>query len=293
MLTNMPDKEITNYKLSPFVAVLLGLVSLGWIDPLADKVREGNKFYHDSKYDDALDKYVNAQVDSPDTIQLDFNIANTQYKRGKYQEAAQLFEKAIRSGDAEMKAKSSFNMGNTMYRQGKMKEALEWYKRTVDIVEEIEHEAGDELDTLKNDAKYNYEYVERKMQENEQKQQDQDEKDQQQQEEEDKNDEQQSGDNKDEDGENRESEKDEQEPDTENTQEENKSEKEDNQEQSDKEKQKDRHSEQRPPQHQGQKPMTKEEAERFLEALNHSEKETRLMKRDTQRLQHKSVEKDW
>lgn len=272
-----------------FVIVLLGWASIGWIDPMADKVREGNRFYYDSKYDDALDKYVNAQIDFPGTIQLDFNIANTQYKRGKYREAAQLFEKAIRSGDAEIKAKSSFNMGNTLYRQGRMKEALEWYKKTVDIVDEIEHKAGDELDTLKNDAKYNYEYVERRIRENEQKQQEQGEKDQQQ-EEEDKNDEQQSGDSKDEDGENMEPQNDEQEPDTESTGGENENEKEDNREQSDKEKQKDHHPEQQP---HGQKPMTKEEAERFLEALNHAEKETRLMKRDTQRLQHKSIEKDW
>lgn len=279
-------------KLNFFVVVLFGWVSLGWIDPLADKVREGNKLYNNSKYDEALDKYVNAQVDSPDTIQLDFNIANAQYKRSKYHEAAQLFEKVIRSGDVEMKAKSSFNMGNALYRQGKMKEALECYKKTVDFIDEIENETGNELDKLKNDAKYNYEYVERKMQENKQKQQGKDQKDQQQEEEQDKDDEQQSDGNKGEDEETQESQKDKQEPRPENTRED-KDKKENNQDQSDKEKQKDQHSERQQPQPQGQKQMTKEEAERFLEALNHAEKEARLMKRDTQRLQHKSVEKDW
>ncbi|MCF6155123.1 MAG: tetratricopeptide repeat protein [Candidatus Brocadia sp.] len=289
---NSPNK-MKHFKLFFFVVVLFGWVSLGWIDPLADRVREGNRLYNDSKYDEALDKYVNAQVNSPNAFQLDFNIANAQYKRSKYPEAAQLFEKVIRSGDIEMKAKSSFNMGNTLYRQGQMKEALECYKKTVDFIDEIEHKVGSELDTLKNDAKYNYEYVERKMQENEQKQQGQDQKDQQQEEEEDKNDKQQSDDNKSEDEENQESQKDKQEPSPESTPEENKNKKEDNQGQSDKDKQKEQHSEQQQPQPQNQKQMTKEEAERLLEALNNNEKETRLMKRDTQRLQHKSVEKDW
>lgn len=66
-----------------FMKVFLVLVSLGWIDPLADKVREGNELYHRGAYDDALDKYVNAQIDSPPLPQLDFNIAGTQYQRKK------------------------------------------------------------------------------------------------------------------------------------------------------------------------------------------------------------------
>ena len=31
---------------------------------MADKIREGNKLYQDGNYDGALDKYVNAQIDS-------------------------------------------------------------------------------------------------------------------------------------------------------------------------------------------------------------------------------------
>ena len=41
------------------------------------------------------------------------------------------------------------------------------------------------------------------------------------------------------------------------------------------------------------KQMSKEEAERLLDALNQSEKEARAMVRDKQHFQHKSVEKDW
>ena len=110
------------YKLlSIFLTLLLWWSSIGWIDPLADKIREGNQLYQAGNYDGALDKYVNAQIYSPEIPQLDFNIADVQYKRGKYSEAAQLFEKVIKSDDIGMKTKSSFNLGNTLYRQGKMK----------------------------------------------------------------------------------------------------------------------------------------------------------------------------
>jgi len=254
------------YKLlSFFLTLLLGWSSIGWIDPLSDKIREGNQLYQDGNYDGALDKYVNAQIDSPETPQLDFNIADVQYKRGKHSEAAQLFEKVIKSDDRGMKAKSGFNLGNTLYRQGKMKEALECYKKTVDSINETAPTTG-ELDALKNDAKYNYEYVEKKMKEQQQKQQNQDQKDQQQKEDQDKKDEQ-SGEKKGEDKEKQESQKDKQQPAPENTREKNENEKDEKHSQSDKDKQKDQPDEQQQRRPQEMKQMSKEEAERLLDCL--------------------------
>ena len=289
----MFNKKIAYCKLNFLMAVFLGWVSIGWVDPLADKVREGNQLYNNGKYEEALGKYVDAQINSPNITQLDFNVADAQYKRNKYNEASQLFEKAIKSGDIEMKTKSSFNMGNTLYRQGKMKEALECYKKTIDFIDETEPKGGSELDILKNDAKYNYEYIAQKMKENEQKQQGQDQKDQQQEQDSKDKKEDQRNEGKGEDKEKQESQHDKQESKPENTQEKNENKKDNSHSQSDRDKQKDQHPEQQLPQPQGQRQMSKEEAERFLDALNHAEKETRLMKRDTQRLQHKSVEKDW
>ena len=286
---NILDKR---YKVSSiFLTLLLGWSSIGWIDPLADKIREGNRLYQAGNYDGALDKYVNAQIDSPKIPQLDFNIADVQYKRGKYNEASQLFEKVIKSDDIGMKTKSSFNLGNTQYRQGKMKEALECYKKTVDYINETAP-ASTELDALKNDAKYNYEYVEKKMKEQQQKQQNQDQKDQQQKEDQDKKDEQ-STENKGEDKEKQESQKDKQQPTPENTQEKNENKEDKNYSQSDKDKQKGQPEEQQQRRPQEMKQMSKEEAERLLNALNQSEKEARAIVRDTQHFQHKSVEKDW
>lgn len=290
-MINMFNKKNKRYKLSFSIVLLLGWASIGWVDPLADKIREGNHLYQDGNYDGALDKYVNAQINSPEIPQLDFNIADVQYKRGKYNEASQLFEKVIKSDDIGMKAKSGFNLGNTLYRQGKMKEALECYKRTVDYINETAS-ASTELDALKNDAKYNYEYVEKKMKEQQQKQQNQDQKDQQQKEDQDKKDEQ-SNENKGEDKEKQESPKDKQQPTPEDTQEKNKDKKDENQSRSDEDKQKDQPEGQQQQRPQEMKQMSKEEAERLLDALNQSEKEARAMVRDKQQHQHKSVEKDW
>ncbi len=290
-----------------FMKVFLVLVSLGWIDPLADKVREGNELYHRGAYDDALDKYVNAQIDSPPLPQLDFNIAGTQYQRKKYDEAAQLFDKVVQSGNPEMQAKASFNMGNTLYRQGKMKEAMEYYKKAVDLADGLGYKGDESIDALKNDARYNYEFVERKIKENEQKQQQQgqDQEQNQKEQDQDQNDQQQKQDDKNnkedqrqkedknEEKEQDKSQQNKQEPSPENTPESDGQNKE-QQAHPDKNKQKEQQAQQpQPTPHQGQRQMSKEEAERFLDALNHAEKETRQEMRDKQRLQHKSVEKDW
>lgn len=294
-MAGMLNKKEKMRKSGYFMQVFLTLVSLGWIDPLADKVREGNELYHRGAYEEALDKYVHARIDSPQLSQLDFNIADTQYQRKKYDEAAQLFDKVVQSGNAEMQAKASFNMGNTLYRQGKMKEAMECYKKAVDFADELQYKGDESIDALKNDARYNYEYVERKIKEDEQKQQDQDKKDQQQkQENKDDEEDQHPKEDKDEEKEKQESQNDKQEPTPESTPKSDEQKKEHSQEPPDKDKQEDHRLEQpQPTQPQGQRQMSKEEAERFLDALNHAEKETRQMMRDKQRLQHKSVEKDW
>lgn len=308
-MTGILNKKRRMHTSGFFVRVFLVLVSLGWIDPLADKVREGNELYHRGAYDEALDKYVNAQIDSPQISQLDFNIADTQYQRKKYDEAAQWFDKVVQSGSPEMQAKASFNMGNTLYRQGKMKEAMEYYKKAVDFADDLKHKGNESIDTLKNDARYNYEYVERKIKENEQKQQqqqqaeedkkNQNQNDQQQKQQDDKDnkEDQRQKENKDEKKENDESQQDQQQPRPEDTPKNDKHSEENRQDQSDTDKQKEQQTQQQQQsqsqQPQGQRQMSKEEAERFLDALDHAEKETRQMMRDKQRLQHKSVEKDW
>ncbi|HQU30883.1 MAG: tetratricopeptide repeat protein [Planctomycetia bacterium] len=287
------------YKFGYFMTPFLIVTSLGWIDPMADKVREGNQLYHKGAYEEALDKYVDAQVHAPQVSQLDFNIADTQYQRKKYDEAARLFEKIVQTDDPEMQAKASFNMGNTLYRQGKMKEAMECYKKAVDFTDELEYKGDEAMNSLKNDARYNYEYVERKMKEDERKQQEQNQKENEQKQEQDtrdKKEDQHQKEDKDEEKEKNEPQDDKQESGQKNTQKNDDDAREDKQDQSDKdkEKEKDQHAKRpQPMQPQGQRQMSKEEAERFLDALNHAEKETRQMLKDNQRLQHKSVEKDW
>ncbi len=298
--------KYNNHNLCLLVTLLAGCLSLGWIDPLADKVREGNRLYQAGKYDEALGQYVDAQLNAHASPQLDFNTADAQYKRGKFDDAARLFGKVLKSDDAAMKAKSCFNMGNTLYRQNKMEDALEYYKKTLDYVDGVAP-GSNEFETLKHDAQYNYEYVKKKIKEQEQKQQqqknqkDKNQEDQQQKEDPNKKDDkpdQEKGENKDPEKENQDSPKnDEQRQRPENKPETGEDHKDEKQEQPENDRQKNQRQDQpqgqQAPQHQEKQQMSREEAERLLEALNQSEKEARATIKDAHRAQHKPVEKDW
>lgn len=50
----------------------------GWIwgDSFTSKTREGNKLYKEGKFDEALSKWRDAQVENPDKEELHYNIGN-------------------------------------------------------------------------------------------------------------------------------------------------------------------------------------------------------------------------
>ena len=249
--------------------------------------------YQNGQYDEAYGKYAETQEIAPGIPQVDFNMADALYKKGKFDEAARLFQKVAGSDNTELKAKSSYNIGNTMYKQGKMKESLEWYKKALDAIDETSPPLNSDLDTLRNDAKYNYEYVDKKMKEMEQKKQDE-EQNEQEEDDKQKKEDKQAGKNDKDNQEDKEPQKENNTKNTEDQQQKENDKKEQNQHpEKDKQKEQTGKQQQQLPQNPDQKQMTKEAAERLLDAINQSEKEARNIKKDEQKLQHRSVEKDW
>lgn len=127
-------------------------------------VKEGNRFYRRKKYDQALKKYHEALIESPDSAVINFNQGAALYKKGDYEQAAGSFTRALTSDDPRLEARANFNLGNSKYKQGKLKEntdlaaavnlmreSLDYYKRAIELNEkDIE-------------AKHNHEFVEREL----------------------------------------------------------------------------------------------------------------------------------
>ncbi len=134
------------------------------------KVTEGNQLFAEEKYDEANNKYRDALLDEPDKPEILFNIGNIQYKKKKYEEAIAEFEKTTVTDDIIMQAKAYYNIGNTLYKMDKLPESILAYTQAL------------KLNPDDQDAKYNIEFVRRKLkdQPKDQQQQDQQQQDQDQ-----------------------------------------------------------------------------------------------------------------
>lgn len=139
--------------------VLFYISTLGWVfgDSLASKNNEGNKLYKEGRVDEALSKWRGAQIENPDSDKLHYNIANGLHEQKKYEEAFKEYEKSLGSKDSELQARAYYNMGNTYYRMDKLPEAIESYKKCLEINPDDE------------DAKYNIEFIKKKLEEEQKK----------------------------------------------------------------------------------------------------------------------------
>jgi Ca-activated chloride channel family protein len=115
---------------------------------LYSSVRDGLDLFEQKKYEEALETFLEAQVDNPESAVLKFDIASCQYRLQKYDEAAAGYLDVVATArDAGLEAQALYNLGNTMYRQGKLEDAVEYYKKTLELNPEDE------------DARKNLEFV--------------------------------------------------------------------------------------------------------------------------------------
>ena len=264
------------------IALLSFTVFVGWIDPATDKNEEGRQHYDEGEYDEAISKFTDAQLHLPESDSLNFNIANTHYKVGKLPEAEKSYKGILDSKDVTLKAKANYNMGNTMFKQGKLNEALDFYKKAIKLTEKESDVNGDEIKGVREDAKYNYEFVQKKMEEMKEEQQEREEKEEQEKQE--KQDDQKQG----------EEQKEKQEEENPDQQQQEKEQEE--QDKSNKGKQENEpppENEKSPSQPYEKKEMTKEEAERILDALRQSERSARDMQEKEEESAPFMIEKNW
>ena len=124
-----------------------------WQDIVARKDKEARKLYKEEKIDEALSKWRDAQIKSPEKKELHYNIGNALHKQKEYHDSLGEYEKSTDAKNTELRAKTYYNIGNTHYRMGKLPEAIEDYKRCLEVTPDDE------------DAKYNIEFIEKKMEE--------------------------------------------------------------------------------------------------------------------------------
>jgi len=248
------------------------VILLGWLLAISvagytqnpDKfIRQGNKFYEENDYSKAETSYLKALETDSTYIKGLYNRADALYEQEEYGEAAKLLNTLTNKDLAKNDLAATWhNLGNSMVKARDYQKAVEAYKNAL-------RNNPDDKDT-----KYNLTYALEKLKE--QKEQKQDKNNQQN---EDKDEQDQQKDNKQQDQQN----KDNQEKDNKNQE----KDQEKNQKQSDK--QDDKQKQQPQP-----KQISRQDAERMLQALKNSEKETmKDLKRIKAKGEKTATEKDW
>jgi len=139
----------------------LGLLGAG-----GSPSKQAAKSYADGDFDQAIQKYSEAQLDQPESQTLNYNIGNAQFRKKKYDEAIKAYKKALNGEDAPLAAKAYYNLGNAEFRKGEFaiqgghqegiedyREAMAHYKKSLEITPENK------------DAKRNIEVVQARIKE--------------------------------------------------------------------------------------------------------------------------------
>jgi tetratricopeptide (TPR) repeat protein len=96
-------------------------------------IREGNKQYKENKYADAETSYRKALNKNSKSLEASFNIGNSLYKQGKYDEAAKQFAAIADSvkNNKDVLSKSYYNLGNSYFKSNKLQESANAYKNAL------------------------------------------------------------------------------------------------------------------------------------------------------------------
>ena len=142
------------------VIAILAAAAPGEVQAQAGRAetREGNRLYEEGRFAEAHEKYLEALLEAPDSPVIRFNDGNALYRGENYESALESFRAAVESGDAELASAAWYNLGNTLYRQGALPESLEAFKQAL------------RADPADADAKHNLERVLEQMQEQQQQQ---------------------------------------------------------------------------------------------------------------------------
>ena len=135
----------------------------------------GLEAYRDGKFPDAYEQFQQTLKAHPQTAAVDklhFDSGAAAYKMKEYGKALEAFSQALLSPDKHLQSKSHYNLGNTLYERGDTQKGDD--KKLTDWTNALQHyEQTLKIDPHNTEAKDNYEYVKKKIEELKKKQQQQ------------------------------------------------------------------------------------------------------------------------
>src|SRR6266446_2454397 len=135
--------------------------------PFAFAAVSGLEAYHDGKFGDAYTQFqetLQAHPSSRIEDKLQFDSGAAAYKMKEYGKALESFSQALLSADGGLQSKSHYNLGNTLYERGEAQKSDD--KKLGDWTNALQHyEQTLKVEPQNKEAKENYEYVKKKIEE--------------------------------------------------------------------------------------------------------------------------------
>src|SRR5215468_6202106 len=135
----------------------------------------GINAYQEGKFEDAYKEFQDTLKSHPQSRaeeQLQFDSGTAAYKLKDYNKALESFSQALLTPDTGLQTKGHYNLGNTLYQRGDMEKSDD--KKLSDWTNALDHyEQSLKLDPQNKEAKDNYEYVKKKIDELKDKKQEQ------------------------------------------------------------------------------------------------------------------------
>ncbi len=123
--------------------------------------------YHDGKFEDAYGQFQQTLKSHPQSRaedKLQFDSGAAAYKLKDYNRALESFSQALLTPDTGLQSKGHYNLGNTLYQRGETEKSDD--KKLSDWTNALSHyEQTLKIDPQDKDAKDNYEYVKKKIEE--------------------------------------------------------------------------------------------------------------------------------
>lgn len=127
-------------------------------------VRKGNRQFGRERYERSVDSYTRALEAAPGCFEAGYNLSNALFRSERYDKAEQTLKNFVTDSTrtAKERADAYYNLGNTQFMQQKLQEALESYRNSL------------RLNPEDMEAKYNYAYTKKLLEQQQQQQQNQD-----------------------------------------------------------------------------------------------------------------------
>jgi tetratricopeptide (TPR) repeat protein len=129
-------------------------------------IGEGEKAYEEEDYDLALQKFMEARLDHPESQELALNIGNAQYRKKKFDKAIEAYKESLVGDNTQMAASAYYNLGNAYFRKGEFaiqkgdQQGIQHYRSAM-----ANYKKSLEIDPDNQDAKRNIEVVQARIKE--------------------------------------------------------------------------------------------------------------------------------